>query len=106
MLGDKRLPLDEYFVAGMRERLDCAKMIDRLIDLTARLTACGKGELALSKGEIEASKAALVGIKIALAKVVPDLQTTTLKAGEGSGVTIEIVKFERSTANPSARLDS
>ncbi|OGO39184.1 MAG: hypothetical protein A2Z03_12415 [Chloroflexi bacterium RBG_16_56_8] len=92
---DKRLPLDHFFQEGMRQRLDCATMIDRLLATIAMLSDCAEGRLALTKMQIEAAKATLVGLKIALAKTLPDLQSTTLSSPDGGVVTIQVVQFGR-----------
>lgn len=83
----RRLPLDHLFVEGMRSRLDCAAMVDRLVNLTDMLTQCAGGKLDMSEMQISASKAALTAIGLALAKTMPDLKQTEIRATIDTGET-------------------
>jgi hypothetical protein len=104
---DKRLPLDHFFQEGMRERLAKANLVEKLISTIQMLNDCATGKIKvdaatgvehappLTKMQIEAAKATLVGLKIGLAKIIPDLQSTTLSSADGGALTIQVVQFAR-----------
>jgi hypothetical protein len=68
--------LDSAFVDSMRARLDCAKQVDNLVKLTDQLSDCAAGSEPMTKMQIAAAQVALLGIRIALAKTMPDLKQT------------------------------
>lgn len=79
MLGDSRPPLDQFFVDGMRGRIEVAKIVDKLNELSIECAECALGKIVMTKMQMQAANAFRGLASIALAKVIPDLQTTELR---------------------------